>query len=155
MRAIRLHRAGDLRVDDLPDPEPGPGEVLIQVEVALTDGTDLKAYRRGHPVLFAELPSRFGHEFAGIDELSAEDAAQKALRSLGDAHAFGLTRQIVDAHYVLASHTQGKSFDGQEAWIMKWTSVPVGSDGTTYNGAPMCIQVWNSDGYTNQHGAPC
>jgi L-iditol 2-dehydrogenase len=41
--------------------------VLVQVEVALTDGTDLKAFRRGHPVLLGELPSPFGHEFCGID----------------------------------------------------------------------------------------
>jgi len=41
--------------------------VLLQVEVALTDGTDLKAYRRGHPVLLGELPSPFGHEVCGID----------------------------------------------------------------------------------------
>ena len=67
MRAIRYHGIGDLRVDDLPAPEPRPGDVLVQVEVALTDGTDMKAYRRGHPRLLANLPSPFGHEFCGID----------------------------------------------------------------------------------------
>ena len=41
--------------------------MLVEVEVALTDGTDLKAYRRGHPVLLGDLPSPFGHEFCGID----------------------------------------------------------------------------------------
>ncbi|MGH3092046.1 MAG: zinc-dependent alcohol dehydrogenase, partial [Gaiellaceae bacterium] len=44
-----------------------PGDVLVQVEVALTDGTDAKAFRRGHPLLLAETPSPFGHEFCGID----------------------------------------------------------------------------------------
>jgi L-iditol 2-dehydrogenase len=39
----------------------------VQVEVALTDGTDAKAFRRGHPLLLAETPSPFGHEFCGID----------------------------------------------------------------------------------------
>ena len=67
MRALRFHGPGDVRVEDLPDPVPDPGEVLVQVEVALTDGTDLKAFRRGHPVLFPELPSRFGHEFCGLE----------------------------------------------------------------------------------------
>jgi L-iditol 2-dehydrogenase len=51
----------------VPRPEPGPGDVLVQVEVALTDGTDLKAYRRGHPVLLGDPPSPFGHEFCGVD----------------------------------------------------------------------------------------
>jgi len=39
----------------------------VQVEVALTDGTDTKAFRRGHPLLLAETPSPFGHEFCGYD----------------------------------------------------------------------------------------
>jgi L-iditol 2-dehydrogenase len=67
VRALRLHGPGDLRLEDVRDPIPGDGDVLVQVEVALTDGTDLKAYRRGHPVLLGELPSPFGHEVCGID----------------------------------------------------------------------------------------
>jgi L-iditol 2-dehydrogenase len=67
VRALRFHGPGDLRLEDVPRPEPAPGDVLVQVEVALTDGTDLKAFRRGHPVLLAEVPSPFGHEFCGID----------------------------------------------------------------------------------------
>ena len=67
MRALRFHGPGDLRLEEVPNPEPGVGDVLVQVEVALTDGTDLKTFRRGHPVLLQELPSPFGHEFCGID----------------------------------------------------------------------------------------
>jgi L-iditol 2-dehydrogenase len=66
VRAARLYAPGDLRVEDVPRPEPGPGDVLVQVEVALTDGTDLKTYRRGHPVLLRDVPAPFGHEFCGI-----------------------------------------------------------------------------------------
>jgi L-iditol 2-dehydrogenase len=40
--------------------------VLVQIEVALTDGTDLKTYRRGHPLLARESPAPFGHEFCGL-----------------------------------------------------------------------------------------
>ncbi|HET7127925.1 MAG TPA: zinc-binding dehydrogenase [Gaiellaceae bacterium] len=61
-----LYAPFDLRVEEIPRPEPGPGDVLVQVEVALTDGTDLKTYRRGHPLLLTESPARFGHEFCGI-----------------------------------------------------------------------------------------
>jgi L-iditol 2-dehydrogenase len=67
VRALLYHAPGDLRVEEVPRPEPGPGDVLVQVEVALTDGTDAKAFRRGHPLLLAETPSPFGHEFCGID----------------------------------------------------------------------------------------
>ncbi|HSC90660.1 MAG TPA: zinc-binding dehydrogenase [Gaiellaceae bacterium] len=70
MRAVRFHGPGDLRLEDVPRPEPGEGDVLVRVEVALTDGTDLKAYRRGHPRLLASLPSPFGHEFCGLDVAS-------------------------------------------------------------------------------------
>ena len=45
VKALRFHGPGDVRLEDVPRPEPGPGEVLVQVEVALTDGTDLKAFR--------------------------------------------------------------------------------------------------------------
>jgi len=67
VRALRLHAPGDLRLEDVPDPVPADGDVLLQVEAALTDGTDLKAYRRGHPVLLGPPPSLFGHEVCGVD----------------------------------------------------------------------------------------
>jgi L-iditol 2-dehydrogenase len=66
VKAARLYAPGDLRIEEVPRPEPGPGDVLVQVEVALTDGTDLKTFRRGHPVLLRETPAAFGHEFCGI-----------------------------------------------------------------------------------------
>jgi L-iditol 2-dehydrogenase len=66
VKAALLYAPGDLRIEDLPKPEPGPGDVLVQIEVALTDGTDLKTYRRGHPLLARESPAPFGHEFCGL-----------------------------------------------------------------------------------------
>jgi L-iditol 2-dehydrogenase len=65
---LRFHGPGDVRVEAVPRPElEEDGDVLVQIEVALTDGTDLKAFRRGHPVLLGPPPSPFGHEFCGID----------------------------------------------------------------------------------------
>ncbi|MFL5964860.1 MAG: zinc-binding dehydrogenase [Gaiellaceae bacterium] len=66
MKAALLYAPGDLRVVDVPRPEPGPGEVLVQIELALTDGTDLKTFGRGHPLLARESPAPFGHEFCGL-----------------------------------------------------------------------------------------
>jgi L-iditol 2-dehydrogenase len=66
VKAARLYAPGDLRIEEVPRPEPGPGDVLVQIEVALTDGTDMKTYRRGHPILARESPAPFGHEFCGI-----------------------------------------------------------------------------------------
>jgi L-iditol 2-dehydrogenase len=66
VKAARLYAPGDLRIEEVPKPEAGPGEVLVQIEVALTDGTDLKTFRRGHPLLLRESPAPFGHEFCGL-----------------------------------------------------------------------------------------
>jgi L-iditol 2-dehydrogenase len=78
VKAALLYAPRDLRIEDVPRPEPGPGDVLVQVEVALTDGTDLKTFRRGHPVLAQESPSPFGHEFCGIVDGSRVVAANSA-----------------------------------------------------------------------------
>src|SRR5262249_55394722 len=47
----------------LPRPVPGPGEMVVRVRAALTCGTDIKAFERGHPKF--PMPTPFGHEFAG------------------------------------------------------------------------------------------
>jgi L-iditol 2-dehydrogenase len=51
-------------VEDVPEPAPGPDEVVVRVRAATTCGTDVKMWRRGHPALDA-YPARFGHEMAG------------------------------------------------------------------------------------------
>ena len=84
MRAVRFYAPGDLRVDEVPRPEPAEGDVLVQVEVALTDGTDLKTYRRGHPLLLRETPSAFGHEFCGIDLASGRRVVAANSAPCGD-----------------------------------------------------------------------
>jgi L-iditol 2-dehydrogenase len=64
VRQAVLVEPGRLEIREITLPHPGPGEVVLQVKCALTCGTDLKAYRRGHPMW--RLPAPFGHEFAGI-----------------------------------------------------------------------------------------
>jgi L-iditol 2-dehydrogenase len=65
VKAQVFHGPGDLRWEELPVPDPGPGEVLLRIEAALTCGTDVKTLRRGHPVMIPKLPTVFGHELAG------------------------------------------------------------------------------------------
>jgi L-iditol 2-dehydrogenase len=89
LRALLYHGPGDLRVEEVPRPEPGPGDVLVQVEVALTDGTDAKAFRRGHPVLLGELPSAFGHEFCGIEVVSGRRVVAANSAPCGSCSACG------------------------------------------------------------------
>ena len=65
MRAAVFYAPGDVRIEQLPDPVAGPGEVVVRIHRALTCGTDLKTYRRGHPTILQRVPTPFGHEFAG------------------------------------------------------------------------------------------
>lgn len=73
-RQAVLFAPGDLRLCEFTPPHPGPGELLVKVECALSCGTDLKTYRRGHPVW--RLPTPFGHEFAGVIVEAGEEVAQ-------------------------------------------------------------------------------
>ncbi len=65
MLAARFYAPMDVRLEEIEVPQPGPGEVLVRVGAATTCGTDLKTYRRGHPLLIKHPPSPFGHEVAG------------------------------------------------------------------------------------------
>jgi len=49
---------------DKPNPQPSPGGVVVEVRAALTCGTDVKAFQRGHPKI--PLPSPMGHEYSGV-----------------------------------------------------------------------------------------
>lgn len=68
MKAIRYYAPGDIRYEEVKIPELNEGEILVKVKAALTCGTDVKTFRRGHPVLIKKVPSGFGHEFSGIVE---------------------------------------------------------------------------------------
>ena len=63
-RQAVLQAPGCLEIRDFIPPRPGPGELLVEVKCALSCGTDLKTYRRGHPLF--PTPTPLGHEFAGV-----------------------------------------------------------------------------------------
>lgn len=63
MRALVCEGPGRVALREVPEPEPGPGEVVVRVEATLTCGTDLKLLRRGHPKV--PFPTVLGHEFCG------------------------------------------------------------------------------------------
>jgi L-iditol 2-dehydrogenase len=64
MKQVVLEEPGRLVLREVADPVPGPGDVVIEVRAALTCGTDLKAFRRGHPKF--PCPTPFGHEASGV-----------------------------------------------------------------------------------------
>lgn len=64
MQAALLAEPGRIEIRDIPAPEPSRGEVVVKIKTALTCGTDLKAFLRGHPMI--PMPGSFGHEFSGV-----------------------------------------------------------------------------------------
>ena len=66
MKSFLYYGPQDIRLTELPKPELADGEVLVKIEAALTGGTDVKTYLRGHPRIIKEIPSAFGYEFSGI-----------------------------------------------------------------------------------------
>lgn len=73
MKAVLFYGPQDIRYENTMIKPLAAGEILVKIEAALTCGTDVKTYRRGHPVLIKDIPSGFGHEFAGTVEKVAAD----------------------------------------------------------------------------------
>jgi L-iditol 2-dehydrogenase len=68
MKAVRLHGERDLRYEDVPTPEPGPGEVLVRVRACGVCRTDFEVYT--YRVMFyqtgmARVPITLCHEWSG------------------------------------------------------------------------------------------
>ncbi len=59
-----LVKPGKIELREVKTPRPSKGEVLVKIKTALTCGTDLKAFLRGHPMI--PMPGVFGHEFSGV-----------------------------------------------------------------------------------------
>ena len=65
MLAAVLYGKEQVRLESIPVPAIGPGDILVRVRAALTCGTDLKVFRRGYHARMIVPPAVFGHEFAG------------------------------------------------------------------------------------------
>jgi (R,R)-butanediol dehydrogenase/meso-butanediol dehydrogenase/diacetyl reductase len=82
MRAVRWHARGDVRLDEVPVPTPGPTEVVIRIEAAAICGTDVDEVRLGpitvpvqpHPVNGRMAPITLGHEMVGVVAVAGDDS---------------------------------------------------------------------------------
>lgn len=74
MKAARWHGVKDIRVEDIPEPQPGRGEVKLKVAWTGICGSDLHEYLAGpifvpvdedHPLSHDKAPITMGHEYCG------------------------------------------------------------------------------------------
>ena len=102
MRAAVLRGQEDLRIEDVPVPIAGPGELVLRVGAALTCGTDLKVYRRGYHAKMLTLDRLFGHELAGTVVQVGEGVTEF---SIGD-RVLPLNSAPCDACFFCRHHQQ-------------------------------------------------
>ncbi len=78
MKAATLFGPFDPRMQELPAPKPGPGEVLVRMKAAGVCGSDLHFYDGSHP--YKNYPRTYGHELAGVIEEADTGKASAAAR---------------------------------------------------------------------------
>lgn len=91
MTVVRAHGPRDYRVEEIPVPEPGPGEVRIEVDACGICASDMKCWLGGELFWgsdgksgYCEPPAVAGHEFAGRVVALGEGAAELHSVQLGD-----------------------------------------------------------------------
>jgi 2-desacetyl-2-hydroxyethyl bacteriochlorophyllide A dehydrogenase len=76
MKQIMLHGADDWRLDDIPDPQPGPRDALVRIAACGICGTDVSyvhlGMTPGHPI-------PLGHEMAGVVEWAGDEVVGVAV----------------------------------------------------------------------------
>ncbi|KAL4929564.1 chaperonin 10-like protein [Aspergillus undulatus] len=119
MRAAQFHAAGDIRIEDIPPPQPDSSDtkdkILIEVEWCGICGSDLNEYLHGlnqgpfaiptpetgpHPLTNALLPLPIGHEFSGRIKHVPESipVSKSSTRTLRKGQAV-----VVDPRYFCSS----------------------------------------------------
>jgi L-iditol 2-dehydrogenase len=79
-RAAIMYGTHDIRLEDVPVPEPGPKEVLVEIEAVGVCGSDVHYYEEGRIGSFVvREPLILGHESMGIIVALGEDATKHEL----------------------------------------------------------------------------
>jgi L-iditol 2-dehydrogenase len=132
VKVARLYAPGDLRVEDAPVPDPGPGDLVIRVRTCSTCGTDAKIFRFGHHHI--SLPRVLGHEVAGevaevgtgVDGWSVGDRVQViAAIPCGVCHSCRKGQQTVCEDL----ESIGYQYDGGFAELMRVPAKVLAVDG--------------------------
>ncbi|MEE8369945.1 MAG: alcohol dehydrogenase catalytic domain-containing protein, partial [Dehalococcoidia bacterium] len=71
MKACVFHGPGDIRVETLPEPQPGPGELVLRMEATGLCYSDIRVYKGEKKARLGVIP---GHENVGVIEEIGEGA---------------------------------------------------------------------------------
>lgn len=104
MKALRLHEwGGPLRLEDVPDPAPGPGEVLVEVEACGAGRTVLNCIRGDLGNEPDRLPRTPGHELVGT------------VRACGAGVDRARQGELVAAYFYLSCDACGPCYSGMQS----------------------------------------
>jgi len=98
MKAVRVHGVGDYRLEEIPVPDVGPGEVLVRVLATGICASDVKTYHGARVwgsdeiAPYIQIPVTAGHEFVGQVVALGEGASDKHGLDIGD---WAVSEQIV------------------------------------------------------------
>jgi len=104
MKAIRVHTFGGsevLQLDDVPDPTPGPGQVVVRVRAAGVNPVDTYV-RSGNYAMLPTLPYIPGNDCAGVIETVGEGVTRYVNHALRKLSAIGY-RTIPAPHRSITS----------------------------------------------------
>ena len=68
MKQVKVHGPGDVRIDEIAEPEPGPRDAVIRVSACGICGSDLRYARLGGLAGPSPQPMPLGHELSGVVE---------------------------------------------------------------------------------------
>ncbi len=68
MKQVRLHGPNDVRLDEVPEPQAGPRDLVLRVEACGICGSDVGYVRLGGVAGPTRRPLPLGHELAGVIE---------------------------------------------------------------------------------------
>ena len=73
MLQVRVHGPADVRIDDIADPDPGPGDALVRIAACGICGSDLSYIKMGGVAGPGPDPLCLGHEMSGTVEWVGPD----------------------------------------------------------------------------------
>ena len=109
MKAVVVEEVGSFTIKDIDIPKPGPGDVLLRVNVTGLCRTDLKLIRTGHRDLI--LPRVPGEEVVGIRQANAT-ASGKAWKWVVHRSKATMPLKSSDSGRLVRTHRVARDFKG-------------------------------------------